>query len=104
MQCYKSAYSLPVCPTRSSLATRWVLSIVTLMGFVVLDFAYIGVVINYSMQCQLLVYLLHNICDHMKTKEWEIEQSIKVGDVIITSFLELPSAVHAYAPPTSQCV
>lgn len=62
---------------RSSLATRWVLSIVTLMGFVVLDFAYIGVVINYGMQCQLLVYLLHNICDHMKTKEWEIEQSIK---------------------------
>ena len=73
----------PVYPTSSSLAARWVLSIVTLLGFVVLDFAYIGVVINYSIQCQLLVYLIHNVCNRMRTKEWEIEQTIKVGDVIL---------------------
>ena len=35
-------------------------------------------VINYSIQCQLLVYLFRNICERMRTKEWEIDQAIKV--------------------------
>ena len=40
--------------------------------------AYTAVVVNYSIQCQLLIYLMQNICDRMRTKEWEIEQAIKV--------------------------
>ena len=53
--------------------------LVTLVGFIVLDMAYAAVVVNYSIQCQLMVYLFLAICDRMRTKDWEIEQTIKVG-------------------------
>ena len=65
----------------SNLVERWVFVIVTLVGFIVLDMAYAAVVVNYSIQCQLMVYLFLAICDRMRTKDWEIEQTIKVGGV-----------------------
>ena len=55
--------------------------VVTLLGFILLDMAYSAVVVNYSVQCQLLVYLMHSTCDRMRSKDWEIEQTIKVGVV-----------------------
>ena len=62
----------------SNLAVRWILVVFTMVGFIILDMAYTAVVVNYSIQCQLLIYLMQNICDRMRTKEWEIEQAIKV--------------------------
>ena len=54
------------------------LVVITIIGFIVLDIAYTAVVINYCIQCQLLVYLIRSICERIKTKDWEIDQSIKV--------------------------
>jgi len=68
----------PLTPPRSNLVVRWILVVITIIGFIVLDIAYTAVVINYSIQCQLLVYLFRNICERMRTKEWEIDQAIKV--------------------------
>ncbi len=48
------------------------------MGFIVFDVAYTAVVINYSIQCQLMVYYIQSISTRISDKEWEIEQSIKV--------------------------
>jgi hypothetical protein len=56
--------------------------IITIIGFVVLDIAYTAVVVNYCIQCQLLVYLIRSICERIKTKDWEIDQSIRVKIVI----------------------
>ena len=53
--------------------------IVTLLGFVLLDMAYAAVVINYSIQCQLLVFLFCSICERIRSKDWGIERTIKVA-------------------------
>lgn len=58
--------------------------IITIIGFVVLDIAYTAVVVNYCIQCQLLVYLIRSICERIKTKDWEIDQSIRVKIVTHT--------------------
>ena len=74
--------TVPLSPSASrssNLVERWVFVLVTLVGFIVLDMAYAAVVVNYSIQCQLMVYLFLAICDRMRTKDWEIEQTIKVG-------------------------
>ena len=52
--------------------------VITIIGFIVLDLAYTAVVVNYCIQCQLLVYLLRSISERIKTKDWEIDQSIRV--------------------------
>jgi hypothetical protein len=62
----------------SNLIERWVFVVVTLLGFVVMDMAYAAVVINYSIQCQLLVFLFCSICERIRAKDWDIERTIKV--------------------------
>lgn len=44
-----------------------------------LDIAYTAVVINYTIQCQLLVYLLWSIGERVKAREWDVDQSVKVS-------------------------
>lgn len=62
----------------SNLVIRWILVTFTIIGFIVLDIAYTAVVVNYCIQCQLLIYLLWSIGERMKAKEWDIDRSIKV--------------------------
>ena len=62
----------------SSPPVRIVLVAISLLGFIVFDVAYIAVVINYSMQCQLMIYYLQSICTRIQAKEWEIDEAIKV--------------------------
>ena len=52
---------------------------ITIAGFVLLDIAYMAVVVNYSIQCQLLVYLVRSIGERTRFKEWGLDQAIKVG-------------------------
>ena len=56
-------------------------------GFIILDIAYSAVVINYAIQCQLLVYLLWSIGERIKAKEWDIDQSVKVSLFFGNTFL-----------------
>ena len=51
---------------------------ITIVGFVLLDIAYTAVVVNYAIQCQLIVYLLRSISERTKAKEWDIDRGIKV--------------------------
>jgi hypothetical protein len=44
---------------------------------VVFDIAYSAAVINYAMQCQLMVYYLKSICTRILAREWEIDEAIK---------------------------
>jgi len=55
---------------------------VTIAGFVLLDIAYMAVVVNYSIQCQLLVYLVRSIGERTRFKEWTLDRSIKVGGLV----------------------
>lgn len=56
---------------------------ITIIGFVLLDIAYTAVVVNYSIQCQLLVYLLRSISERTKAKEWDIDRAIKVSVAVL---------------------
>ena len=71
-------YLMPPAAYRGDYALRWVFVSVTIVGFVLLDIAYTAVVINYSIQCQLIIYLLRSISERTKAKEWEIDKAIKV--------------------------
>jgi CBS domain containing-hemolysin-like protein len=74
---YNFPVDIVVLPS-SNLIERWVFVVVTLLGFVVMDMAYAAVVINYSIQCQLLVFLFCSICERIRAKDWDIERTIKV--------------------------
>ena len=52
----------------------------TLIGLSVFDVAFAAVVVNYAMQCQLMVYWFKGICTRTRTKpsNWNIEDAIKV--------------------------
>ena len=51
---------------------------ITIVGFVMLDIAYTAVVVNYCIQCQLIIYLLRSISERTKAKEWDIDKAVKV--------------------------
>ena len=68
-------------PSSYSLVFRWILVVLTVGGFITLDIAYTAVVVNYAIQCQLLVYLLWSIGERVKSREWDIDQSVKVSDL-----------------------
>ncbi|XP_064394658.1 uncharacterized protein LOC135341907 [Halichondria panicea] len=61
----------------NNLVFRWILVVLTVGGFITLDIAYTAVVVNYAIQCQLLVYLLWSIGERVKSREWDIDQSVK---------------------------
>ena len=65
-------------PIRITLIVRWVLVCITVVGFIILDIAYAAVLVNYCLQCQLLIYYFTNIGNRIKAKEWSIDQAIKV--------------------------
>lgn len=47
------------------------------IGFIVIDVAYASVVVNYAMQCQLIVYSINNIGGRIRTKATTIDRIIK---------------------------
>ena len=62
------------------------------IGFIVIDVAYAAVVVNYAMQCQLLVYSISNIVARIRSKATTIDGIIKVRrhgiiTIIITTLL-----------------
>lgn len=61
-------------------AAKNTLLAISLFGFIVFDVAYTAVVINYAMQCQLMVYFFESICIRtlVKPANWNIEDAIKV--------------------------
>ena len=75
----------------SNIVVRWILVIITIIGFIVLDIAYTAVVVNYCIQCQLLVYLIRSICERIKTKDWEIDQSIRVKNCYTYTYVHTKS-------------
>ena len=72
-------YILSLLLSRVQWPWRIVLIVVSIMGFVGFDMAYSAVIINYSIECQLMIYYLKSICQRISAKEWEIDQAIKVN-------------------------
>ena len=75
---------LPDLCCRGDHVVRWVFVSVTIVGFVLLDIAYTAVVVNYCIQCQLIIYLTRSISERTKAKEWDIDKAIKVWEFKIT--------------------
>ena len=49
-----------------------------MLGFVIFDMVYLSIVVNYSFQCQLLIYYVQSIKDRVLTHDWPgigLEQS-----------------------------
>ena len=57
------------------------------IGFIVIDVAYASVVVNYAMQCQLIVYSINNIGTRIRTKATTIDRIIKVRGLEYASLL-----------------
>ena len=68
-------------------AARVVIVVISVLGFIVFDVAYTTIVINYSIQCQLMIYYLQSICTRVKDKEWEIDQAIKVYIMYMCTYM-----------------
>ena len=66
----------------NSITLPWKITLmtITLFGLFVFDVAFAAVVINYAMQCQLMVYWFKGIFTRTLTKptNWKIEDAIKV--------------------------
>lgn len=58
---------------------RICLVVVSIIGFIGFDMAYTAVVLNYSIECQLMIYYLKNICQRILSKEWAIDEAIRVS-------------------------
>ena len=63
---------------RASWEVRLTLVVVTVVGLIVFDLAYTAVVINYSIECQLVIYYIQSICGRVIAKEWEFDVAVKV--------------------------
>ena len=68
----------PLIPPRASWGVRLLLVIITVVGLIVFDLAYTAVVINYSIECQLVIYYIQSICGRVIAKEWDFDVAIKV--------------------------
>ncbi|XP_013411847.1 uncharacterized protein LOC106174721 [Lingula anatina] len=58
-------------------AGRGILMCLMVIGNTVLDCVYVAVVINYSVQCSLVIYLLQGLCQKIKEKIVDFEQAMK---------------------------
>ena len=73
-----ASFSLLLNCLRASWEVRLTLVIVTVVGLIVFDLAYTAVVINYSIECQLVIYYIQSICGRVIAKEWEFDVAVKV--------------------------
>ena len=62
---------------------RWSLIIISLLGFVFFDLLYISVAINYTSQCQLIIFYIQSITDKVVTKAHTLQGAVK--DIYHTS-------------------
>eukprot|EP00731_Ephydatia_muelleri_P029524 Em0021g47a len=62
---------------------RWSLVIMSLFGFVIFDLLYISVAINYTSQCQLIIFYIQSITDRVVTKAHTLQGAVK--DIYHTS-------------------
>lgn len=78
-------------------AGQYALATFMLLAFVALDIVYIGVVINYVTQCDLLIFLIRGIAERVLEKTLNLEQAIKeyasTGELIRRLNSELGIAV-----------
>lgn len=76
---------------------RICLVVVSIIGFIGFDMAYTAVVLNYSIECQLMIYYLKNICQRILSKEWAIDEAIRVSCawIVIQCTREVSSAFTA---------
>lgn len=64
-------------------ALRYSLVFISLLGFVIFDLLYISVAINYTSQCQLIIFYIRSITDRVVTKAHSLQSAVK--DIYHTS-------------------
>jgi hypothetical protein len=83
----------------SSTGGQYALATIMLLAFVALDVVYVGVVVNYITQCNLLIFLLRGIGERVKEKTLSLQQAIKeycnTGEFIRQLNAQLGIAVSA---------
>ena len=79
--CAYASLLLLLISLRASWEVRLLLVIITVVGLIVFDLAYTAVVINYSIECQLVIYYIQSICGRVIAKEWEFDVAVKVTHV-----------------------
>ena len=66
-------------------ALRYILITLSVVGFTANDLFYIAAIINYSLQCQLITFLINVTVDRICKQQCKIDQAIKVPICVHTS-------------------
>jgi hypothetical protein len=85
-------------PNHPADSTRRILVILMVISFIFYDIVYVAVVINYSVQCQLIIYFLKGLVENIETKKFEIEESMRNINTIQEHIRVLN---HKTGPPLS---
>ena len=64
--------------TVASPGGQYTLATTMLLAFLALDVVYVGVVVNYTTQCNLLIFLLRGISERVREKTLTLQHAIKV--------------------------
>jgi hypothetical protein len=74
----------------NSTPTKVVLIVISQIGFIIFDISYASIVINYAMQCQLMVYSLDKIVASLFNKTWTtIDDAIREINITRLSIRDL---------------
>jgi len=61
------------------------LALISTAGFILIDFFYIALVVNYTLQCQVIYFALCATVNKFKTIHYQVDASIKVKHNSITA-------------------
>ena len=78
-------------PPSDDHAIQFVAIFFALVGYFVIDLFYIAAIINYSLQCQLITYLVKVTVKRICSSRYAVDQAIKVNQkcVIIPQYIQI---------------
>ena len=65
-------------PQPVPLSYRYILIVLSFIGFTLNDLFYIAAVLNYALQCQLMYFLVNVTVERISSSCWKVDHAIKV--------------------------
>lgn len=65
-------------PQPLPLPYRYILIVLSLVGYTFADLFYIAAVLNYALQCQLIYFLVNVTVERISSSCWKVDHAIKV--------------------------
>ena len=65
-------------PQPIPLSYRYILIVLSFIGFTLNDLFYIAAALNYALQCQLMYFLVNVTVERISSSCWKVDHAIKV--------------------------